>query len=248
MPRVSVVMAAYNVEQFIGEAIQSVIVQTYEDWELLIGDDASTDNTTEVALRFVNGHSINVHMGLKNMRQAHRRNDLILKAKGEYIAILDADDYAFSTRLSKQVEFLDAHPDVFCVGSGIGFMDKDGKENRKAKTYPTDHDKIVRSYRKGLNPIPHSTTMYRKVDFIELGGYNESFRIAEDYTLWVTAIVMGKRMASIPEVLVKYRDNPTSVVHLHTRRQRKQEKQMGLDSLSTGESIPPYSCIVGNLK
>ena len=248
MSKVSVVMAAYNVEQFIGEAIQSVINQTYEDWELQIGDDASTDSTPEVAFGFINGHNINIHMGSKNMRQAHRRNDLILKAQGEYIAILDADDYAFPTRLAKQVEFLDSHPDVFCVGSGIAFINKDGKDIRKAKTYPIDHDAIVRSYKKGLNPIPHSTTMYRKIDFIDLGGYNETFKIAEDYALWITAIVMGKKLASIPEVLVKYRENPTSVVHRHTTRQRKQEKAMGLNSLKTGESIPSYSCIMGNIK
>jgi glycosyltransferase involved in cell wall biosynthesis len=118
MPRVTVVMAVYNAAQFLREAIASVLSQTYTDFELIVVDDASTDDSSAI-LRSYNDPRIRIIRHQTNLGASLSRNDALAAARGELIAIMDADDVCAPTRIERQVEFLQAHPAVGLVGCGI---------------------------------------------------------------------------------------------------------------------------------
>jgi glycosyltransferase involved in cell wall biosynthesis len=116
--KISVIMAAYNSERFIGEAIASVVRQTYDNWELIIVDDCSTDNTATEIKKYTDKRIVYLKND-ENKGAAYSRNRAIKAAKGEFIAILDADDCALPQRFSTQVEFLNAHAGIDAAGSFV---------------------------------------------------------------------------------------------------------------------------------
>ncbi|MDE2020266.1 MAG: glycosyltransferase [Patescibacteria group bacterium] len=214
-PLVSVIMAAYNAEKYIGEAIESMQAQTYTNWELIIADDAAKDATGRIADDYAKRDPrIKVIHLSKNSGQAIARNEAVKIAKGEYLAVLDADDLCLPDRFAKQVAFLDSHPNVAAVGSYAKVIDASG-QNIGTKRKPENYERIRFKLLLQTQFI-HSTVMMRTKAFKTIGMYDNSFLYVEDYDLWSRFSERGFRLANIPESLVKYRIQPTSVSAMST--------------------------------
>lgn len=198
MPRVSVIMAAYNAAGVIGNAFESLRRQTYNNWECIICDDASTDDTWTIIQNLAKYHTnCRVLKNEKNLGPASSRNRCVDITRGEYLAIQDADDLSSPERLEKQVEYLDRHPEVIAVGSYAMLLKNDGTQwgVMKPPLLPKKEDWI-----RGPQII-HASVLLRRADFIALGGYTDGMRFAEDYDLWIRCVAKGKRIATIPEIL-----------------------------------------------
>ena len=203
-PKVSVLIATFNREHFIVETIESVKKQTFTDWEMIIVDDASTDNTERVVKDFIGGDSrIKYFKNKINLGISKSRNRGLSFATGTYVAPLDSDDiWLDENKLAKQVEFLDANPDYALIGGGIMYIDKDSKPIRKT-LYPI-YDSVIRNIILQYNPFPHSTVMFRRSVALEVGSYGEEYKTCEDYDLWMK-IGMKYKFTNMPKVLAGYR-------------------------------------------
>ena len=198
MPRVSIIMAAYNAAGVIGNAFESLRRQTYNDWECIICDDASTDDTWAIIQDLAKNHTnCRVLKNEKNLGPASSRNRCVEIAQGEYLAIQDADDLSSPERLEKQVEYLDRYSEVIAVGSYAALLRSDGTwwGVIKPPLLPKKEDWI-----RGPQII-HASVLLRKADFFALGGYTDGMRFAEDYDLWIRCVAKGNRIAMIPEIL-----------------------------------------------
>jgi len=217
-PLVSVVIAVYNGGDYLQEAFDSIKQQTYDNIEVIIVNDASTDGTYRNINIFEREYdkSIRIITHYTNKGVATSRNEAIDMAKGKYIAIQDADDVSLPSRLEKQVNFLESS-DCFCVGSHAFEIDKIGEIRRERIYPPSTNEEIIDIIMSMdtfyLNPIIDPSTMFSKEVFLELGGYNvdPKFRFVQDYDLWARAIVKDKKIANLQEKLVYYRANPSGV-------------------------------------
>lgn len=201
MMKVSVIMSVYNGADHVSNALSGMLRQTYADFEFLIFDDGSEDSTSEI-LASVRDSRIRLfrHDRVGLTRSLMRGMGL---AGGEYIARLDADDVPREDRLEKQVAFLDSHPEVALVGSGVTLVDEDGRVIRDW-IYPQAHDPLVAELKRLTNPLPHSTVMFRKKEVELCGGYRETFAKAQDYDL-LLRVIEHHRIASIQEPLCSLR-------------------------------------------
>lgn len=199
-PLVSIVMPAYNAEKYIEQSIESIINQTYQNWELIIIDDGSTDNTFQCTQRYLNDK---VHaFKFANKGQSAQLNAGIALAKGKYIAIAHADDINELNRLELQVNYLDSNPNISICGTFIKTFNS--KNEQKNINYPIESDNCYSALFYG-NPLAHPTVMIRKALFIDHNlKYNEHLVAAEDYDLWIRLSKYAK-IGNIPEVLVQYR-------------------------------------------
>ncbi len=204
MPTISVIMGIYNCEKTLPAAIDSIIDQTYTDWELILCDDGSTDNTYQVAIEYVKKDSrIKVLKNSKNSGLAYSLNHCLRHTTGEYIARMDADDISSSNRLELQKEFLDKNQDYAVVGSGaLLFNGKDVVGTRFPKEKPEKRDLV-----KGA-PFMHPTIMMRKRVYNELAGYLDlpRTRKGQDLDLWYRLYSKGYKGYNIQQPLLKYRE------------------------------------------
>ena len=204
-PLVSVIMGIYNTAKTLPNSINSLLEQTYENWELIMCDDCSTDNTYEVAMEFANKYpNIKLIRNEKNMRLAYSLNQCLKVAKGEYVARMDADDVCLPSRFEKQVEFLNTHQEYAVVGSALIPYDENGeREVRKIKEYPA-----VRDMKRGVTFF-HPTIMMRKEVYDALDGYYVSKRTrkGQDLDLWFRFYSHGFKGYNIQEPLLKYHES-----------------------------------------
>ena len=204
MTKVSIVLSAYNSEKFLKQALESIINQSYQDFEFIIFDDASKDSTKKIIQNFaIKDSRINPVYNDVNKGLTVNLNKAISLAKGEYIARMDADDIAFSSRIEKQVKFLDDHREIDLVGSAAFDINEAGEEIQLRKS-PKLHDDIIALLPKA-NPITHSTVMFRKKSFAVIGYYNEAYRTTQDYEMWFRAAGKGLKFHNLQEILLKYR-------------------------------------------
>ena len=207
-PRVSVIMAAYNAERFVAEAVRSVLAQTMRDWELIVVDDASTDGTWDVLQGFTDARIVLLR-NETNLGAAVTRNRALEQARGEYIAILDADDVAMPERLEKQVAFLDEHPATCAVGCWAEKVDETGRVLEVWET-PTQVAQIEFAMTHTC-PLLHPSALVRRDALVSVGGYDASYPCAQDYDLLVRLALEGHRFACIPEALIRYRSSPGQI-------------------------------------
>lgn len=195
--RVSVSVPIFRTNPaYLREAIESVLKQTFADFELLLLDDCPEDSRESVVREFSDPR-ITYVKNEKRLGIAGARNRLLEMARGEYVAVLDHDDIALPTRLEEQVKFLDEHPEVGVVGSWT----EEVPRNRVIK-WPRAHESILARLTQGC-AIPHTAAMIR-ASLLKNLAYEEEFSPAEDYALWYRLI--GKtRFYNIPKVLTKYR-------------------------------------------
>ena len=215
-------MAAYNAAKYISDAINSVLSQTFEDFELLIVNDGSTDDTVTIINKFQDKRIRLIHND-RNRGLVYTRNVLLKEAKGAYIAILDSDDIAVPNRLALQHDHFQKHPELALSGGHgqvINHLGDPVDSSRLIVPIGTENIKITLLF---LNTFVNSTVMFKKEVFLELQGYHD-FAPAEDYELF-TRIANKYAVDNIDVVLVKYRDHDhnTSVVQATTGRVKVQE-------------------------
>lgn len=208
MPKVTVLMAVYNGERFLREAIESILYQSYKDFEFLIINDGSTDNSRNIILSY-NDSRIRLIDNNKNLGLTQSLNIGLKLAEGKYIARQDADDISDPERIEKQVSYLENHQEVALLGSWYKEINEEGKIINKSKL-PCDHTEIC-WYLWFFCPFVHSAVMLRKLMVIEkVGFYNESFVYAQDRELWFR-ICRVLPAANLDEYLIKLRINPHSM-------------------------------------
>lgn len=204
MCKVSVIMAAYNAEKYIEEAIRSVLNQTLPDFELIVINDGSEDQTLN-AIKSISDERI-VIINQDNSGAANARNSGLRSSKGEYIAILDADDIALPDRLKKQVDFLDASPEYGIVGSNACVIDKDGvfvTNTNQALDWQSIRLKLPAS------PFIHSTVMFRSSLISTIGLYPD-ITTSED-ALFFLKISKISKMINLEDCLINYRLLPSAL-------------------------------------
>ncbi|WP_418130554.1 glycosyltransferase family 2 protein [Variovorax sp. 278MFTsu5.1] len=205
-PRVSVVIPTRNSEKYLREALESILAQTFTNFEVLIVDDNSTDGTLDIIRSYADPRIAVLKGPGKGLAAA--LNFAYRQARGEFIARMDADDIAEATRLGKQVAFLDEHLDVGVCGTKFQqFMDGDAIHHHMENVRYTDM--LMGCY------IGHPTAMLRRQLFIENNlFYDESMRFSEDYDLWTRAIRVMK-LGNVQEILLRYRRHTESVSIAH---------------------------------
>jgi len=201
-PKVTVLMPVYNGGKYLKEAIDSILNQTFIDFEFLIINDGSTDNSTEIVKSY-DDKRINFVENEFNMGLASTLNKGLDIAKGEYIVRMDQDDISLPKRIEKQVEFMDKNPKIGICGSWAKFF---GEMNFVAKYSRTNREIITNSFYSC--PMAHPTVIFRRESFNKYNlKYNPDFKTAEDYELWTRASRHIK-FANIQKVLLNYRTGP----------------------------------------
>ena len=220
-PLISVVMPAYNAERYIKKAIESILNQTHTNFEFIIINDGSTDDTLAIIKSFKDKRIIVIDHK-KNQKIPATLNAGLKMAKGKYIARMDADDESLLTRFTKQIEFLEKHSDIGVLGSAH-FSLSPGTKKSKGK-YPTSHNDCL----KRLTQSPcfsHPTTMIR-TSALGNSRYTEAFFTAQDYKLWVDLAKKDVRFANLIEALLYYRVHNNSVSKLKSSQQKSLVKKI----------------------
>lgn len=202
-PRVTVFIPVHNREDYICTAVNSILGQTFTDFELLVVDDGSTDATPRRLSRYSDPR-LRVERHDANLGIPASRNHGLALARGEYIALLDSDDYAFPERLARQVDWLDRHPDVVQIGSWCSFMDARGRPLDKVRRQPLRSDD-VQSHMLFHCPVVNRTVMARTAVLRE-HGYREEFPRCQDYDLH-QRLARRHRLANLGEILVCGREH-----------------------------------------
>lgn len=231
-PTVSVVMKVYNGERFLREAVDSVLSQTYTDFELLVIDDGSTDHSVEI-IQSYDDERIHLLQNEKNMGLCATQNKVIDAARGKYIAVLDCDDISYPTRLSEQVAYLDEHIDTIMCGTFRNDI-VDGKECFFREPVQMDNATLCFSLVFGNFFFTHSSIMFRAKEYRENNLSYGPTSIAEDYQIIVE---MAKRypIALIPKCLVGYRIDQQSISHRKEKEITDAGRRVKTDYL---ESLP----------
>jgi len=233
-PLVSIITTVYNGEKYLWESFLSIENQEFKNYEWIIINDGSTDSTLSLIKTFceeielLNGTKNNIKIldNIDNKGIPTRRKEAISIAKGKYIAIHDADDISLPHRFKKQVEFLEKHDDIFCVGGhAIEIDEKGGK--RGERVYPPYSsqetiDIITSKERFHLNPIIDPSTMFRRNTYLKLGGYSldKNIYLVPDYDLWLRAFLNGEKIYNLQDFIIKYRK------HIKSRTGEKKKEMI----------------------
>lgn len=208
-PVISVVMPVYNSEPYLAEAIESILNQTFADFEFLIFDDGSTDRSPEIIREYARKDArIIPQFSPINRGYVVHLNEGIRRSRGKYVARMDSDDVALPKRFEMQQSFLACHPAVGIVGSSWITIDEKGSEVGLVKRSSTPSYVFWRCF--FGNPLAHPTVTYRKEIVASVDGYNELRVPSEDYDLW-TRIIDNCEFSNIEEPLLKYRVHSASV-------------------------------------
>lgn len=220
-------MPVYNCEQFVTQAIESILSQTFADFELIIIDDGSTDKSL-TAIRAINDARIIVVSHTHNKGLVARLNEGINISRGQYIARMDQDDWAFSERLAKQVVFLDTHPEYGLCGTHVVYVG----DHAGSKPVMGVTDDELRCNFMFNNAFAHATVMIRKSVLDEFSlRYDQSYYAAEDYKLWLD-IAERAKIYNVPEVLLKYRQHDGQMCRVFTHEQVVHLKNMYRNHIS----------------
>jgi glycosyltransferase involved in cell wall biosynthesis len=226
-PKVSVLMPVYNGECYMREAIESILAQTFTDFEFIIVDDGSTDGTPAILAQYARHDPRMVILTNEaNRGLVPSLNRGLEAARGQYVARMDADDVSLPERLARQVAYLDQHPEVGVLGTNIAYIDAEGRLLHGGR--PKDPQPLSPTLLRWLLlwrcAIYHPTVMLRRSILAETGlAYDPAFRHAEDRDLW-TRLGPYTLIASLPEVLVYYRVLSTSVCRVHRQEQRAKDR------------------------
>lgn len=208
-PTVSVLMPVYNAERYLAEAVESVLAQTFTDFELLVIDDGSTDGSLAILRRYEAQDPRVRLVSRPNTGYVVALNEMLGMARGEFLARMDADDVCMPERFERQVHFLREHPDVVCLATVIDLIDLAGRLLHPV-TGALTHEEMEQQALDGVVPLNHPTVMMRKASVVEVGGYRTWAMPAEDLDLWLRLARVG-RLAKLPETHLRYRLHPSSV-------------------------------------
>ncbi len=206
---ISVLMPAYNSERYIGPAIESILSQTFTEFEFIIIDDGSRDRTVNIIKSYLRKDRRICFISRQHRGISATRNELLSKASGEFIAVMDADDIALPERLESQINFLNSHPEVVCLGSAQQWIDEAGRY-LWIHPEPERDMEIQQSLLVGKTCINNSSAMMRREAVIHAGGYDESLAQAEDLDLFLRLGEIGK-LANLSDPLIQYRQHANSI-------------------------------------
>lgn len=209
IPQISVVMPVRDGARWLGDAIASIIGQTFGDFELLVIDDGSSDDSRRIAEEWAHGDSRIRVLHLDRSGLVAALNLGLSESRGRLIARLDADDIAHPDRLARQSGYLELHPEIALLGSWARRIDEHGAPQGIVQP-ETRPDRLTRLLTEGKNPFLHSSMMIRSVTLQKIGGYRPAFEGAEDYDLWLR-IAEVAQIANLAQCLIQYRSHPTSV-------------------------------------
>lgn len=193
-------MPVYNAESFLVDAIESILQQTYKNFELIIVDDGSTDATPKILSAFAKKDSrIHVITNESNLGIVQALNNGLLICQGEYVVRMDADDISAHDRLSKQIPVLEKNPEIVVLGASLGYIDAEGKGLGIVRKCSINKSLLF------ANPLLHPTVVIRKKTLDKIGVYYQSkYLYAEDYFLWLRLSKEGK-LDAIPDIVLNYR-------------------------------------------
>ncbi len=214
VPLISVLLCAYNSEKFIEEAIESILSQTFRDFELVIVLDAPTDNTRKKVRAFKDSR-IRLIENAQNLGLTRSLNVGLKYCRGTWVARQDADDVSFPHRLESQLRYLSQNPQTVLLGSAAKWINRSGKEIGEVKV-PSQWEEILWQFH-FENPFIHSSIIFKKDLVLGLGGYNENFKRTQDFELW-SKIVPFYPVANLKEALVKYRTHENSISSTQAER------------------------------
>lgn len=207
--KVSVVMSTFNCERFLPEAVDSILTQSFEDFEFIVINDGSTDATRAILDRYQVADARMRVYHEPNRGIVHAVNRGCSMAQGKYIARMDSDDISVRDRLLWQVEFMETHPEIGLLGGAIGYIDERGHMFRIYQ-HPLTDEAIRGAMSRFEGSFCNPSTMMRKDVFVACGGYRRSFEPAEDYDLWLR---IGKkaRLGNLDAVVLQYRIHSSQV-------------------------------------
>lgn len=208
-PRISILMPVFNGARYLPAAIESVLGQSFEDFEFLIHDDGSSDGALEILHRYA-AQDARIRLSHdKNAGIAPVLNRLIAAARAPYLARMDADDICLPERLARQLERMEAAPELDLLSADCLVIDDESRPIHYIRV-PQTHAEMDDMHLRGHCAIMHPTVLMRREAVRAVGGYDETIRCAEDLDLWLR---MGERgqLANLPEVLLKYRIHDKSV-------------------------------------
>lgn len=188
------------------EAVESVLAQTFTDWELLIIEAPGETSAAPLLAKYADSRIRHVANPARTSLVG-QRNQAVDLARGQWLAMLDADDIAEPHRLATQLAYADAHPEIDVLGSHISII---GPQSQLIghRVYPQSHEQIAAAIRR-FNPLAQSAVMVRRDLVIAQGKYQyQKFSVAEDYDLWCRLLCAGAKMANVPERLLRYRIQP----------------------------------------
>jgi glycosyltransferase involved in cell wall biosynthesis len=206
IPEISVIIPVFNAAPFLQESIESILNQTFSDFELIILNDKSTDESLEIIKRIQSkDNRVIIIDKEQNVGPANLRNEGINAAKGTFIALMDADDIAAPTRFEKQITVLKTNPEIGVCGTGFTFF---GSKNNKTIKHSTNHDAIKVSFLYSCN-IGNPTVMFKKEVLGDL-KFDNDYVPAEDYDLW-SRLLAKTHFYNIPESLLNYRQHDNNI-------------------------------------
>lgn len=221
-PLVSVVMPTYNVEEYIEEAIYSIMNQDYTNWELIIVNDGSTDYTVQ-KINKIKDRRIKLIDNSDQQNNYIRRNQGCRLAKGKYICVMDGDDIALPHRISKQIEILEENQHILALGSD--FISR-GKIIKKPKEYNNIKVWLLKN-----NTFLHPSLMIRKPVMKQINFYNEKYNYSSDYDL-VCRIALSGTIINIPDILMEYRFHNNQISIMHRQMQIEYADNIRLEYLN----------------
>lgn len=218
-PKVTVLMSVYNSEDYLVEAVESILNQTYKNFEFLIINDGSTDSSLRILREFSKRDSRIRLISRRNKGLVASLNEGLEKARGDYLARMDSDDISLPHRLATEVTYLDNNPDVVLVGSNYTVINENGKKLTTTNIFTHPDDLKVAQVT--CNQYGHGSIMARRKALLAVGGYDPRVGHVEDYHLW-TRLSRKYKIANIVDPLYLYRSNSQGVSQSNLNLQIKQ--------------------------
>ena len=209
-PTVSVLMTVYNGQRYLSAAVESVLEQTYHDFEFVIIDDGSTDSSPAILERYAKQDCRIRILTRSNKGLTKSLNEGLQHVRGRYLARMDADDISLPNRFEKQVTYLDEHPDRVLVGTRCILIDPDGLPICEKRHIVMEHEEIDTLLLRMSWPLVHPSVMMRTEVVKQVGGYDERYRTNQDHDLFLRLAEVGK-LANLPEILLLYRQHFESI-------------------------------------
>ena len=255
-PAISVVLPVYNAEAYVREAVESILAQSFTDFELIAINDGSTDDSGAILRELAARDTRIVLVERPNDGLISALNDGIKSARADLIARMDADDVAMPERFALQHARMVQEPELAVLGSFIRVMDKAGNIIRLSE-YPLTPKAAARCLERGC-PVIHPAVMMRRDAVLESGGYRKAFPHAEDYDLWLRMSDLGYTIANLPQPLLNYREHGANVSQVHrevqgqltimarlshrARKARQLDPFEGVETIDAGfvQALPRY--------
>jgi glycosyltransferase involved in cell wall biosynthesis len=221
-PAISVLMSVFNGEKYLAECVESILAQSFKDFEFLIIDDGSRDGSVEI-LRKYEQQDPRIKLTVRpNKGLTRTLNELFAQSHGRFLARMDCDDVAMPERFEKQIAALEADPSLVCVGGCFQLIDADGRPLTTLKP-PADDAEIQRHALAGHGSICHPTAMIRREALEKINGYCEDFRTAQDLDLWLRLGEVGK-LGNVQSAVLRFRMHEGSVSETRRVEQRASAK------------------------